>query len=67
MSLTLPGNRAVNIPTRALLLCCMLALAACGQRGPLYLPDDQAKPADGQQEQQDNTDNTDQEEDEETT
>jgi predicted small lipoprotein YifL len=42
---------------RILLLCTLLAtaLTACGQRGPLYLPDGDASqaPADSQQEEED--------------
>jgi predicted small lipoprotein YifL len=36
------GLAARSLPAAVAILC--LALAACGQRGPLYLPDEQATP-----------------------
>ncbi|MFV8784075.1 LPS translocon maturation chaperone LptM [Microbulbifer sp. SA54] len=35
----------MNAPKRTLLIPLVLLLSACGQKGPLYLPQDPAQPA----------------------
>lgn len=33
-----------SIPLSVCLMCALLALGACGQKGPLYLPEDDPEP-----------------------
>lgn len=38
-------DRRSGFPARAALIAAGLALAACGQKGPLYLPDEEEEPS----------------------